>query len=117
LNIETTLEAKNSTQLFSVEGTVNAANPSLVYVSGQNLPVTVPISNVNTEGGKPYFFAPFSYGAGFARGLTIGALVKGSNATFNSTAEVAAATFDGPALIEVDQCGLEDPLRSGELLY
>jgi hypothetical protein len=102
LTVETTPEAANSTQLFSVEGTVSAANSSLVYISGQNLPVTVPISNINTEGGKTYFFAPFPYDAGFARGLTIGALVKGANTTFNSTAEVAAATIYGPALIEVD---------------
>lgn len=92
----------NNTQLFSVNGTISASNVSIAYISGQNLPVTVPISNVNTEGGKTFFFAPFPYDSGFARGLTLGALVSGSSPTFNSSAEVAAATLYGPALIEVD---------------
>jgi hypothetical protein len=95
-------KAMNSTQLFSVEGTVSAANATMVYISGQNLPVSVPISNVNTQGGKSYFFAPFPYDEGFARGLTIGALTSGPNMKFNSTADVAAATMFGPALIEID---------------
>jgi hypothetical protein len=102
LTVETTPKAQNSTQLLSIEGTVSASNASIAYVSGQNTPVTVPISNVNTQGGTTYFFASFPYDAGFARGLTIGALVHGANATFNSTAAVAAATIYGPALIEID---------------
>lgn len=104
LTVETTPEAKNSTQLFSVNGLVSAGNASIAYISGQNLPVTVPIANVNYNqaSGKSYFFSEFPYDAGFARGLTIGALVKGSNATFNSSSAVAAATLYGPALIEVD---------------
>ncbi|KUJ14586.1 uncharacterized protein LY89DRAFT_650489 [Mollisia scopiformis] len=102
LTVETTPKAENSTQLFSVNGTVSAANASIAYLSGQNLPVTVPITNVNTEGGKTYFFAEFPYEAGFARGLTIGALVSGSSPTFNSSADVATATLYGPALIEID---------------
>jgi hypothetical protein len=92
----------NSNQLFSIEGSLSAANASMAYISGQNLPVSVPISNVNTEGGKSYFFAPFPYDSGFARGLTLGALVSGASRDFNSTAEVAAATVNGPALIETD---------------
>jgi hypothetical protein len=102
LTVETMPKAMNSTQLFSVEGTVSAANATMVYISGQNLPVSVPISNVNTQGGKSYFFAPFPYDEGFARGLTIGALTSGANMKFNSTADVAAATMFGPALIEID---------------
>lgn len=102
LTVETTPKAMNSTQLFSIEGTVSAANASIAYISGQNLPVVVPISNVNTEGGKSYFFAPFPFDEGFARGLTIGALVHGASPMLNSTAAVAAATMNGPALIEVE---------------
>ena len=102
LTVETTPSNANSTQLFSISGTISAANASVVYISGQNLPVTVPISNVNTQGGTTYFFAPFPYDAGFARGLTIGALVSGANPQFSTTAAVAAATLYGPALIEVD---------------
>jgi hypothetical protein len=102
LTVETTPKAMNSTQLFSINGTMSATNASIAYLSGQNLPVTVPITNVNTEGGRTYFFAEFPYDAGFARGLTIGALVSGANAKFNSSAQVAAATIAGPALIEVE---------------
>ncbi|KAG0649388.1 hypothetical protein D0Z07_4423 [Hyphodiscus hymeniophilus] len=102
LTVETMPKAENSTQLFSVEGTVSASNATLVYISGQNLPVSVPISNVNTQNGTSFFFAPFPYDAGFNRGLTIGALVAGANMQFNSTADVAAATMFGPALIEVE---------------
>ena len=102
LTVETVPEAKNSTQLFSIEGSVTAKNASVVYLSGQNVPVTVPISNINTEGGKTFFFAPFPYDSGFARGLTIGVLVSGSMPEFKSNADVAAATIYGPALIEVN---------------
>lgn len=102
LTVETMPKAMNSTQLFSINGTVTAADACIAYISGQNLPVTVPITNTNTEGGKTYFFAEFPYDEGFARGLTIGALVKGANAVFNTSAEVAAATIAGPALIEVN---------------
>lgn len=104
LTVETTPMAKNSTQLFSVDGRISGSNSSVVYISGQNLPVTVPISGVNYDStsGKTYFFAPFSYVAGFARGLTIGALVKGVGMTYNTSSAVAAATLYGPALIEID---------------
>lgn len=95
-------EAKNSTQCYSVMGSVSADNATLVYISGQNLPVSVPISNVMMADGKTTFDAPFPYEAGFARGLTLGALVGGANMMLNSTADVAAATLYGPALIEVD---------------
>jgi hypothetical protein len=102
LTLETVPEAKNSTELFSVEGHVTARNASMVYLSGQNVPVTVPISNINTQGGRTFFFAPFPYDSSFARGLTIGILVSGSKPVFNTSAEAAAATIYGPALIEVD---------------
>lgn len=102
LTVETLPEGMNSTQLFSIEGTVTASNASMVYLSGQNVPVTVPISNVNCEGGRTFFFAPFPYDSGFSRGLTIGALVSGSTPTFNSSADVATAAIYGPALIEVN---------------
>jgi hypothetical protein len=79
---------------FSAEGVVG---------SGQNLPYSVPISNATTAGGKTTFTAPFPFRSGaFDKGLTIGAIVGGVGLKFNSTAEVAAATLFGPALIEVD---------------
>lgn len=105
LTVETIPTAENSTQLYSVAGTnVTAATASFAYLSGQNLPVSVPITNVNvdTAANKTYFFASFPYGEGFARGLTIGALVSGVNQTFANISAVAAATLAGPALIEVE---------------
>ncbi|KAF1345354.1 hypothetical protein BDV97DRAFT_320739 [Delphinella strobiligena] len=103
LAVVTVPTAENSTQLFSVEGTnVTASTASVVYITGQNLPVTVPISNINVYDGKTYFFAPFPYDEGFARGLTIGALVCGTGETFANVTEVAAKTLAGPALIEIN---------------
>jgi hypothetical protein len=102
LNLESKLKAKNSTLCYSVNGIVSAANATLVYMSGQSLPVSVPIGNVTVTGGKMTFEAPFPYDSGFNRGLTIGALVAGVGKTFNSTDGVAEATLFGPALIEVE---------------
>ncbi|GAB7352301.1 hypothetical protein MBLNU459_g2754t1 [Dothideomycetes sp. NU459] len=105
LTTETMPKAQNSTQLFSVNGTnVTATSASMVYISGQNLPVSVPITNVNvdTAEGMTYFFAQFPYDEGFARGLTIGALVSGTNETFMNVSQVAAKTLAGPALIEIN---------------
>ena len=88
---------------FSADGVVGAGNATLVYISGQNLPYSVPISNATTAGGKTTFSAPFPFRSGaFDRGLTISAVVSGVGQKFNSTAEVAAATLFGPALIEVE---------------
>lgn len=103
LTLETVPTAMNSTQLFSVNATnITAADASMVYISGQNLPVSVPISNPNVYDGKTYFFAELPYAEGFARGLTLGALVSGVNQTFANVSEVAAKTLFGPALIEID---------------
>ena len=100
LNIVARPEAKNSTVTFGVEGTVSAANNSIVYISGQNTPVTVPISAVTVKGGMSQFSAPFPFDGGFANGLTIAALIKGSQA-FNDSDAVGAATVYGPGLIEI----------------
>lgn len=89
----------NSTITYSVPGTVSASANSLVYLSGQNLPVTVPIANVNSMGGATTFTADFPFALGFAKGLTIAAVVNGSGQFANSSA-VAAATAFGPGLIE-----------------
>lgn len=102
LTLESTPRANNSVQTFSVSGAVSAANATLVYISGQNLPVSVRVSNVTMAGNKTTFAASFPYQSGFDRGLTLGALVAGANKRFNSTADVAASTLFGPALIEVD---------------
>ena len=82
---------------------VSAESNAIAYLSGQNLPVTVPISNVRAGGdGKTHFEAEFPFkSAGFARGLTIAALVKGKG-PFTTNKEVADVTINGPGLIEVN---------------
>ncbi len=104
LTVETTPTGQNSTQLYSVAGTVSATNVSIAYISGQNLPVVVPISDVTYDQAaeKSYFFAPFPYDEGFARGLTIGALVSGASPSLSNASAVAEATLAGPALISVN---------------
>lgn len=92
----------NSTVTYSVPGTVDPTTNSLVYLSGQNVPVTVPISTVDSIGGLSYFNASFPFQSGFAKGLTVAALVKGAGVTFANATEVATATLYGPGIIEVD---------------
>ena len=88
---------------FSVTGPVDAKQNSIVYLSGANLPLTVPISKPVEHNGITHFTAEFPFEAGFANGLTIAALVKGdSTAKFLTDDDVAAATLAGPGIILVD---------------
>ena len=103
LTVESTPGPVNSTVTYSVPGTVASGSNSLVYLSGQNLPLTVPICNVRSVNGLSYFDADFPFQASvaqFAKGLTIAAVVEGTGSFANSSA-VAAATLFGPGLIEV----------------
>ena len=101
LEVITTPEAMNMTLEFAAPGDVGPDTNSIVYISGQNLPVTVPISTVTSIAGLSHFTASFPFDSGFAHGLTIAALVKGTGQAFTSNDEVAAATLYGPGLIEV----------------
>lgn len=103
LDITTKPEPRNMTLKFSVDGPVDPDTQSIVYLSGQNLPLTVPISGRRTgrHGDGTRFSAEFPFEAGFANGLTMAAVVKGKG-TFASPKDVAAATVYGPGLIEVD---------------
>lgn len=101
LNVLSQPEAKNSTLKYSVKGTISASANSLVYISGQNFPVTVPISDVVVADGATTFKASFPFESGFANGLTIAAVVKEVGKTYASPDAVAAATVYGPGLIEV----------------
>lgn len=103
LTVESKPGPVNCTVTYSVPGTVDAGSNSLVYLSGQNLPLTVPIGNVRSVNGMTYFDADFPFQAAvgqFAKGLTIAAVVEGTGSFMNSSA-VAAATMYGPGLIEV----------------
>ena len=93
---------ENGTATYAVPGTVAPSTNSLVYLSGQNLPVTVPISTVTSIGGLSYFNASLPFESGFAKGLTIAALVQGAGVTFANMSDVASATLYGPGVIEID---------------
>ena len=101
LQIITTPQAKNMTLEFAVPGNVEPDTNSIVYISGQNLPVTVPISTLTSIAGFSHFNASFPFESGFANGLTLAALVKGTGQRFTSNDDVAAVTLYGPGLIEV----------------
>ena len=87
---------------FAVPGAVSPVANSIVYLSGANLPVTVPISTVTSVGGMSHFNASFPFATGFANGLTIAALVKEAGQSYKSNDAVAAATVYGPGLIEIN---------------
>ena len=101
LTVVTTPKPVNMTLEFAVPGKVSPDANSIVYLSGQNLPLTVPISAVTESAGLYHFNASFPFESGFANGLTIAALVKGAGQTFASNDAVAADTLYGPGLIEV----------------
>ncbi|KAK4695155.1 hypothetical protein P7C71_g2543, partial [Lecanoromycetidae sp. Uapishka_2] len=103
LTILTTPEARNMTLKFAVPGHVAAESNEIVYLAGQNLPVSVPISPVRRINDLSHFVArfPFESTARFANGLTIAALVNKTGQSFGNADEVAAATLYGPGLIEV----------------
>ena len=102
LTVVTKPEPKNMTLEFEVPGPVDSTKNSIVYISGQNVPLTVPITAVTSVAGMNHFTASFPFASGFANGLTIAALVKGTGQTFASNDAVAAATVNGPGLIEVN---------------
>lgn len=102
LSVITVPKPMNMTLEFAVPGAVSPSTNSIVYLSGQNVPVTVPISTVTCGADMYHFTASFPFESGFANGLTIAALVNGTGQTYMSNDAVAAATLYGPGLIEVD---------------
>ena len=106
LTVTTKPEAKDMTLEFQVPydaaETVTAQQNSLVYLSGRNLPLTVPIINPVQFGNLTVFSATFPFEqALFANGLTIAAVVNGTG-NFSTDDAVAAATLYGPGLILVN---------------
>ncbi|KAG8526641.1 uncharacterized protein KY384_008070 [Bacidia gigantensis] len=102
LDVVSTPEAKNSTIEFAVPAgpSIDVSANAIVYLSGQNLPLTVPISDITYANGEAHFKAAFPFEAGFAKGLTIAALVKGTG-NFKTAGEVVKVAVNGPGLIEV----------------
>ncbi|KAI4137051.1 MAG: hypothetical protein LQ341_005308 [Variospora aurantia] len=103
LNIVNKPMAKNMTLEYSVDGKVSCKDQSVVYLSGQNRPVRVPIHcNVTTRGESLEFTADFPFQAGFANGLTIAAVVNGTTGPLLDPNAVAEVTVYAPGLIEVN---------------
>ena len=102
LTVESMPTNKNQTVKYSVPGAVAADQNEIVYLSGQNLPLAVPIKNVKCDGKMSTFEAELPFKVGFAKGLTIAALVKGSGVQFTSISDVAHETVYGPGIIEID---------------
>lgn len=73
----------------------------LAYITGQNSPVIVPITDVQVNGDMATFSASLPFANGFAKGLTIAAIVN-TDTGLATAADVTAAAFAGPGLIQVD---------------
>lgn len=101
LNVLGQPQAKESMLQYSINGEISSSTHSIVYISGQNLPVTVPIWDVAIAAGVTTFKANFPFQTGFAHGLTIAAVVKEVGTAYPTPDAVAAATVYGPGLIEV----------------
>lgn len=99
LMVTNTPAAENMTLNFETSATPDSSY-YITYVSGQNVPVSVPITSITTADSMTTFSASFPYDAGFSRGLTVAGLTTGSGPFANSV-EVAEASVAGPALIEV----------------
>jgi len=74
---------------------------SLVWINGQNKPITTSLINPIVDGDTVKFEASLPYDEFLMNGLTISAVVKGSG-PFASIDDVAKATILGPGLIEID---------------
>jgi len=111
LNIENAqdLQAKNGTAMFSVnpkQGDIDSSS-TVVYISGQNEPVSVPIKNFQLESDiRATFEASFPFEGDedatgrFNDGLTIVAVVSG-DAQFGTADQVAKVAKFGPGLVEI----------------
>ena len=94
--------ANNQTVQFTTSCTHTTAGKDFVaYISGQNTPVVVPITDVQVSGDTATFSAELPFDLGFAHGLTIAAIV-GTDSGLATAADVTAAAFAGPGLIIVD---------------
>jgi len=78
----------------------NGQGLSLVLINQQNVPVVVPMTNVQSNNGVTTFQANFPFQEKLMHGLTIGCVSKGT--TFATITDVVANAVAGPALITVD---------------
>ena len=102
LAVTDTPTANNQTVTFTTSCTrTTEGKDFLAYISGQNTPVVVPITDVQVNGDTATFSALLPFDEGFAHGLTIAALVN-TDTGLATPADVTAAAFAGPGLIIVD---------------
>ncbi|KUI65170.1 hypothetical protein VM1G_00057 [Cytospora mali] len=78
----------------------NGAGLYVTYLTGQNLPVSEPISNVSWDGKKVKFEALFPFSENVMEGLSIAALTTTGN--FASAGDLPSATLAAPGLIQVN---------------
>lgn len=102
LTILTPPIAANTSIVYSIPASaISSGKNSIVYMTGQRYPLTVPIYNITSTGSTTQFMADFPFKSGFSKGLTVAILVNGTE-TFKSSDAVVNATLAGPGIIEVE---------------
>ncbi|ORX34319.1 putative sexual development protein [Kockovaella imperatae] len=100
--VQDSIQPTNQTVTFTTSCThVTEGKDFVAYLSGQNAPVLVPVTNVQVTGDIATFSADLPFDNGFAHGLTIAAVV-GTDTGLETAADVTAAAFAGPGLIQVN---------------
>lgn len=104
------VDARDQTLTFSADLTGVAAAAKyaggngnglfLTYLTGQQLPVSEPVQNVQWKGDQVTFEAFFPFTANVMDGLSIAALTTSSN--FTGPDDLPAATLAAPGLIQVN---------------
>jgi len=96
-----TLSTADVNTKFEAGGPISETEHMVYYLSGQNAPQPANIYAVESGSQSSTFKAMFPFAsAGFAKGLTVAAVVK--KGKYTTAAEVAANTIYGPGIIEVD---------------
>lgn len=105
------LKAHNGTAQYSVKPDAHhtiTSSSAVVYISGQNLPITVPITNLaEQDGGIVTFDADFPFEGGadgegsFNQGLSL-AIVVSENIKFATAAAAAQVATFGPGTFEIE---------------
>lgn len=102
LSILTPPSASNTSITYSTSAkNITSSTNSIVYMTGQRCPFTVPIHSITSEGPTTHFTADFPFETGFSKGLTVAMLINGTS-TLKTSDAVVNATLAGPGLIEVD---------------
>jgi len=105
-NLQFSIDVTTATQSANA-GLIQAAaqqgwkSVSLSYVNSLNVPVTVPLLNIQINGDIVTFDASFPYSKNLMNGITIAALTNGPG-PFAGAQDVADATLFGPVYISVN---------------